>query len=58
MHQSGHLSLKEFLDEKLLILLRERILKVNWEHAKNDVKPFLYDPKQLDLWSEKFFRSN
>jgi len=56
MHQSGHLSSNEILDhEKLLTLLKEKIMNIDWEQAKNDVRAFLYDPKVLDVWSQPFF---
>ncbi|MBF5059488.1 nucleotidyl transferase AbiEii/AbiGii toxin family protein [Candidatus Neptunochlamydia vexilliferae] len=56
MYQSGHLPSKESLDhKKLLNLLGEKIESIDWEHAKNDVRSFLYDPKVLDSWSSPFF---
>ncbi|NGX45963.1 MAG: hypothetical protein K940chlam2_01144 [Chlamydiae bacterium] len=56
MKQSGHLPLESRLDhENLLNLLEEKIEKINWEHAKNDVKAFLHDPRVLDIWSQQFF---
>lgn len=56
MIQSGHLPSTESLDhKKLKDLLEQKIVKMDWELAKNDVKPFLYDPKVLDIWSKPFF---
>jgi predicted nucleotidyltransferase component of viral defense system len=56
MQQSKHLADNEELDkEKLLSLLKDKISKINWEHAKNDVRAFLHDPKRIDLWSSSFF---
>ena len=56
MHQSGDLPEKEGLDhEKLLGLLEKKIMKIDWQQAKNDVRAFLYDPRVLDTWSEPFF---
>ena len=56
MRQSNHLPSKEELDhKKLLGLLGEKIGNIDWEHAKNDVRVFLNDPKVLDVWSQPFF---
>ena len=56
LQQSEHLSPKEHLDhEKLLGLLEEKIMDVDWKYAKNDVRAFLNDPKVLDSWSQAFF---
>jgi predicted nucleotidyltransferase component of viral defense system len=56
MIQSGNLFPGETIDHnKLLELLQKRIVSIDWEQAKKDVKPFIEDPKQLDLWSVKFF---
>lgn len=56
MRQSGHLPEHETLDrEKFLEFLKKRIATVNWDQAKNDVRPFISDPKAIDLWSASFF---
>ncbi|NGX59288.1 MAG: hypothetical protein KR126chlam3_00436 [Chlamydiae bacterium] len=56
MQQSGHLPLGEELDhEKLLDFLKDKIMKIDWEQAKKDVRAFLQDPKVLDVWSQSFF---
>lgn len=56
MQQSKHLSENEELnEEKLLSLLKAKINQINWEHAKNDVRAFLHDPKRIDIWSSSFF---
>lgn len=36
-------------------LLRERIEKVDIAAAAEEVRPFLRDPRELELWSEEFF---
>lgn len=56
MQQSNHLSDNEELnEEKLLLLLKAKITQIDWEHAKNDVRAFLHDPKRIDIWSSSFF---
>ncbi len=56
MQQSKHLAHKEELTyQKLTNLLEEKIGKIDWGQAKNDVRAFLNDPKVLDVWSESFF---
>ena len=56
MQQSGHLSPKKKLDHRhLLELLEEKISQIDWNQAKNDVKPFLPDVEGVDVWSRKFF---
>lgn len=35
--------------------LRERFAGINFDQAKEDISPFLKDPRELDLWSEEFF---
>jgi len=56
MIQSKHLEANQQLDaHKLTHLLQERAALIDWEQAKSDVKPFLSDPQQLNIWSEKFF---
>lgn len=36
-------------------LLNERFEHLNFEHAKQDVLPFVKDKSKLDLWSKEFF---
>jgi predicted nucleotidyltransferase component of viral defense system len=55
MSASG--ALKEPLTEKLLIkLFEERIQKIDWQQAKDDVLGFLKDKNQVKLWSAQFFK--
>lgn len=57
MHDSGNLAKEEMLDKaKLDQLLDQKIASVDWNQAKIDVKGFLTDTKQLDLWSAPFFK--
>jgi predicted nucleotidyltransferase component of viral defense system len=56
LRQSGHLIPEKELDKKtLLAFLQEKIRTIDWESAKNDVRPFVLDPKVLDIWSSSFF---
>lgn len=41
--------------ENLKELLQARIKEVNFEHAKQDVKPFIKNVNELNLWSVDFF---
>lgn len=43
-------------EEKVKNLLYQRLETIDLNIAKQDVKPFLRDPTQLDLWSVDFFR--
>lgn len=57
MRARGILAEKEQLTEKKLReLLDSRVEKINLEAAKEDVRPFLRDAAQLDLWSVDFFK--
>ena len=41
--------------DNLKSLLNERFEHLNFEHAKQDVLPFVKDKSKLDLWSKEFF---
>ncbi len=36
-------------------LLQERFSKLDFRQAAQEVRPFLPDPRELDLWSKEFF---
>ena len=36
-------------------LLKERILKTDINAAKNDVRPFIRNPTEMDVWSTEYF---
>ncbi|MCF7793898.1 MAG: nucleotidyl transferase AbiEii/AbiGii toxin family protein [Candidatus Cloacimonetes bacterium] len=58
MKQSGHLETDEELTEtKLRNKLTEKFSKIDFDQAKNDVLPFVKDPRKLELWSEDFFKN-
>jgi predicted nucleotidyltransferase component of viral defense system len=57
MQANGELSKDEILSvEKIKSLLNKRVNEIQLEAAKEDVRPFLRDPTQLDLWSVDFFQ--
>lgn len=57
MHAADNLSKTEHLTESSVKkLLIERLEKIDLNAAKEDVRPFLRDPTQIDLWSVDFFR--
>lgn len=56
MRAQGALPVQESLSEnKVKELLKMRVEKIDLKSAKEDVRPFLRDPIQLDLWSVDFF---
>ncbi|MFV1995813.1 MAG: nucleotidyl transferase AbiEii/AbiGii toxin family protein [Verrucomicrobiales bacterium] len=56
LEQTGHWDPATELDlETLRIRLAERFASVDFEQAKNDVRPFIRDPDELALWSREFF---
>ena len=56
MRESGDWTLEAPLDaEGLCERLEERFAAVNFDQAKEDIAPFLKDPRELSLWSAEFF---
>lgn len=56
MRQSGDWSLETPLDAPgLRGRLEERFGSIDFDQAKEDIAPFLKDPRELSLWSEGFF---
>jgi hypothetical protein len=56
MRQSGDGSLETPLDaHSLHKRLEERFASIRFDQAKEDIAPFLKDPRELSLWSERFF---
>ena len=56
MRQSGDWPLETPLDApRLRKCLEERFASIRFDQAKEDVAPFLKDPRELSLWSEGFF---
>jgi len=57
MEQTGHWDATETLDlPALQRRLVERFDRVDFEQARSDVRPFIGDDAELDLWSPEFFR--
>lgn len=57
MRAGGTLRSGEVITEiKVKELLIQRVEEIDLEAAKEDVRPFLRDFTQLDLWTTDFFR--
>ncbi len=58
MRQSGHYSSEKPLTKKVFLnLLEEKILGLNVHAAKEDIRRFIRDPREIDGWSTEFFLS-
>ena len=58
MEQTGHWQAGEDLDvARLRRLLTRRFEQVDFDQARSDVRPFLRDDAELDLWDRTFFQS-
>lgn len=55
MRQSGHWSGESISSETLTGLLQERFAEVNFEEAADEVRVFLHDAREVELWSRDFF---
>jgi predicted nucleotidyltransferase component of viral defense system len=56
MIQTGHWERKTILDkDSVLSLMEEKFKGVDFEQAKKDVRPFLKDKQELDMWGQEFF---
>ena len=56
--QSGFIDKdKQITLEDVKNMLNERFESIDFNQAKEDVKPFIKNPAMLDLWSAKFFKS-
>jgi Nucleotidyl transferase AbiEii toxin, Type IV TA system len=55
MRQSGHWNGGEITRQVLVDLLRERFAAVDFKNAAEEVRVFLPDPRELELWSREFF---
>jgi hypothetical protein len=55
MRQSGHWNGGEITRQVLVDLLRERFAAVDFKQAADEVRVFLPDPRELQLWSREFF---
>ena len=58
MTQTGHWTRSRQLDlAQLRQLLRRRFQQVDFDQAKRDVRPFIRDEAELELWKDSFFQS-
>jgi predicted nucleotidyltransferase component of viral defense system len=56
MRQTEHWSKEQELTEgEFQALLRDAIKQLNINQAREEVRPFLKDPRSVDVWSEDFF---
>ncbi|KKM87347.1 hypothetical protein LCGC14_1269760 [marine sediment metagenome] len=46
---------RQMMADDLQLLLKKRIEEVNFDHAGNEVLPFIRDPEGVALWSKDFF---
>ncbi|MCL2327184.1 MAG: nucleotidyl transferase AbiEii/AbiGii toxin family protein [Bacteroidetes bacterium] len=46
---------KDFTPEMFRHMLKERILKTDINSVKNDVRPFLKNPQEMEIWSTDYF---
>lgn len=54
--ESNNISLTETIDQNRLIdLMRERIDHLDIDQAKKDIRPFIKNASELDVWSKDFF---
>jgi predicted nucleotidyltransferase component of viral defense system len=53
--QINSISENDFTKEMFKTLLRERILKTDINVVKNDVRPFIKNPAEIDIWSSDYF---
>ena len=58
MEQTGHWEAGEDLDvARLRRLLTRRVEQVDFDQARSDVRPFIRDDAELNLWNRPFFQS-
>jgi hypothetical protein len=55
MRQSGHWNGETITMEVLGRLLSERFAKLDFRGAANEVRVFLHDSREVELWSNAFF---
>ncbi len=57
MLESNHLQINQILTKELFMeKMFRKIEDLNISQAKDEVKPFIKDPKILDLWSKDYFK--
>jgi len=55
MRQSGHWSGESITSETLTSLLKKRFAEVDFQAAADEVRVFLQDAREVELWSKDFF---
>lgn len=53
--QSGYKGKQEFTREVCIVLLEQKIESTNIARVKEDVKPFLKNAQEIDIWSTDYF---
>lgn len=53
--QSGSVSSEGLTKNELRKMLKDKIMKTNIEMVKNDVKPFIKNQKEMEIWSTDYF---
>ena len=53
--QANTLSEIKFTPDVFRKILKKRIGKTNIDAAKNDVRPFLKNPQEMEIWSTDYF---
>ena len=54
-YQIGSLKEGELTRDTFKLMLKDKILKTNMEMVKNDVRPFIKNPSEMDIWSTDYF---
>jgi hypothetical protein len=54
-YQFGSLKEGELTQNNFKSLLKEKIAHANIEIEKADVRPFIKDPREMDIWSADYF---
>jgi len=56
MKQAGNLTPNESLSrDRVIKMVQDKIQEVNWESARDDMRPFISDTDKLRIWSPGFF---
>ena len=55
MRQSGHWDKEPITPEVLNRLLKNRFAELNFRETADEVRVFLHDPREVELWSREFF---
>ena len=53
--QNGYKGSEVFTKELCIQLLKEKISQTNIEMVKTDVRPFIKNTKELEIWSREYF---